>query len=167
MSNSSFVISFGNVVDEDDQISNPSLGCKTLFATHYFELTHLEQSLSRVKNMHLDAIEHGEEIVFLHEIKPGPASKSYRIQVTQLAGLPRDVIKDAKTILASLEQQKTPFSALEEKSSKKDSPQQVELFPTLSPNELKILEQIKQCDVDNLTPRQALDLLYIMKGKQL
>ncbi|MEX0734369.1 MAG: DNA mismatch repair protein MutS [Steroidobacteraceae bacterium] len=77
----------------------------TLFATHYFELTELAQELPEVANVHLDASEHGDGIVFLHAVKPGPASKSYGLQVAQKAGVPREVIENAREHLERLERQ--------------------------------------------------------------
>jgi len=80
----------------------------TLFATHYFELTELADELPAVANVHLDATEHGEGIVFLHAVKPGPASRSYGLQVAQKAGVPREVIQAARTYLEKLERQHEP-----------------------------------------------------------
>jgi DNA mismatch repair protein MutS len=77
----------------------------TLFATHYFELTELADELPAVANVHLDATEHGEGIVFLHAVKPGPASRSYGLQVAQKAGVPREVIESARAYLEKLERQ--------------------------------------------------------------
>jgi DNA mismatch repair protein MutS len=81
------------------------LGAFTLFATHYFELTELADEIPGVANAHLDATEHGDGIVFLHAVKPGPASRSYGLQVAQKAGVPRAVIESARTYLAKLEKQ--------------------------------------------------------------
>ncbi|HEX9706824.1 MAG TPA: DNA mismatch repair protein MutS [Steroidobacteraceae bacterium] len=81
----------------------------TLFATHYFELTELADELPEVANVHLDATEHDEGIVFLHTVKPGPASKSYGLQVAQKAGVPRDVIQNARSYLEKLERQHRPL----------------------------------------------------------
>jgi DNA mismatch repair protein MutS len=77
----------------------------TLFATHYFELTDLAGEIAEVGNVHLDATEHGEGIVFLHAVKPGPASKSYGLQVARKAGVPREVIAAAQEYLGTLERQ--------------------------------------------------------------
>src|ERR1700749_2226397 len=78
----------------------------TLFATHYFELTTLAGEVEGCSNVHLDATEHGEGIVFLHAVKDGPASRSYGLQVAQLAGVPRDVIGQARQYLEALEAQR-------------------------------------------------------------
>jgi DNA mismatch repair protein MutS len=77
----------------------------TLFATHYFELTELADEIPAVANVHLDATEHGDGIVFLHAVKPGPASRSYGLQVAQKAGVPRSVIDTAREYLEKLERQ--------------------------------------------------------------
>ena len=89
----------------------------TLFATHYFELTELSDELPEVANVHLDATEHDEGIVFLHTVKPGPASKSYGLQVAQKAGVPREVIESARTYLEKLERSHRSSSPRREKES--------------------------------------------------
>lgn len=130
----------------------------TLFATHYFELTVLAEQISTVHNVHLDATEHGEKIVFLHTVNPGPANQSYGIQVAQLAGVPRLVIQQAKQKLRELESQA---------HSHPDSlqqPIQVDLFAVkqeLHPA-VKLLEEI---DPNKLTPREALDFVYQLKSQ--
>lgn len=82
----------------------------TLFATHYFELTHLAQQYASIFNIHLDAVEHDDKIIFLHQVQEGPASKSYGLQVAQLAGIPKSVIENAKLKLQQLEKQETVLS---------------------------------------------------------
>ncbi len=128
------------------------IGCFTLFATHYFELTELATQLEGIVNVHFDAVEHGEHIVFLHTLEEGPASRSYGIQVARLAGIPRDVIYQAQRKLNMLENF-TP-------TTKPTTPHlavvtQQDLFQT-DP----ILEELKQLKVDELTARQALEILY-------
>ncbi|MGD8484214.1 MAG: DNA mismatch repair protein MutS, partial [Thioalkalispiraceae bacterium] len=126
----------------------------TLFATHYFELTQLPEQLSHCHNVHLDAIEQDEHIVFLHSVKPGPANKSYGLQVAALAGVPREVIKQAQHKLAQLEN-----------SNDLSSP------TALAPdNDDKlcnkcdtISHEISHIDPDSLTPREALELIYQLK----
>src|SRR5262249_17989502 len=83
--------------------NEPRLGCRTLFATHYHELTELEQTLPRVKNYHMAAVEQDQSVVFLHELRRGGADRSYGIHVAQLAGIPRTVIRRASELLAELE----------------------------------------------------------------
>lgn len=127
----------------------------TLFATHYFELTTLADEITSVQNIHLDAAEHGEKIIFLHTVKPGPANQSYGIQVAQLAGVPRSVIQRAKQKLHDLEQQayQAAHAVL---------PRQGDLF-TEREEEHPVIKQLKKMNPDQLTPKEALDLLYQLK----
>ncbi|MCL6269298.1 DNA mismatch repair protein MutS [Sansalvadorimonas sp. 2012CJ34-2] len=134
----------------------------TLFATHYFELTQLPEETTGVANVHLNATEHGDSIVFLHAVQEGPASQSYGLQVAQLAGVPRDVIHLAKGRLEQLEAGESNNSS-EERAKRKPvnfvSPQ-VDMFSRPSHPAADRLEDV---DPDNLTPRQALELLYELK----
>lgn len=118
-----------------------------LFATHYFELTSLPDSVDSIKNVHLDAIKHNDEIVFLHTVKPGATNRSYGIQVAQLAGIPNTVINEARQRLGALEQDIIRPSP--------PIPQQ-DLFR--QPDELRDL--LETTNPDAMTPRQALELLY-------
>ncbi|MFA7292998.1 MAG: DNA mismatch repair protein MutS, partial [Rhodocyclaceae bacterium] len=132
----------------------------TLFATHYFELTLLANEYPALANVHLDAVEHGEKIVFLHAVEEGPANQSYGIQVAALAGIPGSVVRAAKRQLREFEQRASV------------NPLQPDLF-TSSPApepELPIashpaLEALADIDPDSLTPRQALDALYALKSR--
>lgn len=128
------------------------LGAYTLFATHYFELTELPELYDRAVNVHLDAIEHGDKIVFLHQVKQGAASQSYGLQVAKLAGVPNDVIDAAKTKLKHLELLKfEPFENSEQ--------QQADLFQQVS--EVSEIERyLASVDPDELTPKQAQEKLY-------
>ena len=128
----------------------------TLFATHYFELTSLPALLPNALNVHLDAIEHDEHIIFKHQVKAGPASQSYGLQVARLAGVPLNVIQLAKTKLHELEQQKP--SAVMEVKSVVSSVQQRDLFQDSAAFALK--EKLLQVDLDQLSAREALALLY-------
>jgi DNA mismatch repair protein MutS len=127
----------------------------TLFATHYFELTELPAKAKHAINMHVAATEAGADIVFLHEIQPGPASRSYGVQVAKLAGMPAPVLTHARHALAALESRQQANEA------------QVDLFaepvaadlPTPSAVEAKL----RELQPDSLTPRDALDLLYSLK----
>lgn len=130
----------------------------TLFATHYFELINLSDDIHSIDNVHLDALQHGEKIVFLHMVKPGPANQSYGIQVAQLAGVPKRVIKHAKEKLRELEKQAYPHLGV--------VPLQESLFSALE-EEHPVLGELRALDVDKLTPRGALDLLYELKQKIL
>lgn len=132
----------------------------TLFATHYFELTALAETDPTVANVHLNATEHNERIVFLHTVLPGPASQSYGLQVAQLAGVPRPVIERARQHLANLEQQSLSQSSASHAAS--SQPVQNDLFATAAHPLVDALQQLKP---DELTPRQALELLYQWKAE--
>lgn len=131
----------------------------TLFATHYFELTHLADEIATVKNVHVDATEHHDTIVFLHTVTEGPANQSYGIQVAQLAGVPRAVIDLAKKKLVQLEKPQ-PFSA----KSKHEAPPTQETFCWPEETNHPVLKQLKTIHPDQLSAREALDLLYQWKG---
>jgi len=120
----------------------------TLFATHYFELTSLTEIIDNIKNVHLDAIEHNDEIIFLHTVKPGATNQSYGIQVAKLAGIPQSVINQANHQLDVIE--KNTVDLLQE-----DIPQ-ADLFQQTD----KIQALLRETDPDALTPKQALELLY-------
>ncbi|WP_286263148.1 DNA mismatch repair protein MutS [Thalassotalea atypica] len=126
----------------------------TLFASHYFELTLLAEQIDTLANVHLDAIEHDDNIIFMHTVQEGAASKSFGLQVAQLAGIPKPVITRAKQRLAELETQAPPTIASEPKAF-----EQLALMDVEHP----VVEQLKHIDVDDLSPRQALDLLYKLK----
>ncbi len=123
----------------------------TLFATHYFELTSLADELPATANVHLDASEHGDELIFLHSVKPGPANQSYGLHVARLAGVPRDVVDEARNYLASLEQQLEASGA--------NGPQGQLAFAAATPPD-RLRERLAEIDVDALSPRQALELLF-------
>jgi DNA mismatch repair protein MutS len=123
----------------------------TLFATHYFELTVLADTISTVRNVHLGATEHGDKIVFLHSVNPGAASQSYGIQVAQLAGVPLRVIQQAKQKLRELENQ----------AHVQGVPVQNDLFASVSvQEEPRVMTLLKEIDPNKLTPREALDVLF-------
>lgn len=134
-----------------------------LFATHYFELTHLEEKFSNTVNMHLTAVEHQDKVIFLHQVKPGPASQSYGLQVAALAGLPHPVIQRAKMRLSELEDQML-HSNLERITSSQATQVQFDLFNLQEPN--PILTIIDELEPDQLTPKQALELLYKLKEQR-
>lgn len=138
-----------------------SLRSWTLFATHYFELTGLPDQLEHVANVHLSATEHKERIVFLHHVLPGPASQSYGLAVAQLAGVPEPVIDRARQHLflleqSSLEQPLAPPLAV------RDAPLQADLFAS-APH--PVAEALSKINPDELSPRQALELLYMWKDR--
>ena len=130
----------------------------TLFATHYFELTSLPAQLPNVGNVHMSATEHQGDIIFLYSVDPGPASQSYGIQVAKLAGVPRSVLQKAREKLAGFEQGNT-------------DPLQPDLFRLATPvsgktqEEELVLEQLEQLNADELSPKQALTLIYEIQAK--
>ena len=129
----------------------------TLFATHYFELTVLPEAQPLVANVHLNATEYNERIVFLHRVLPGPASQSYGLAVAQLAGVPDTVIQRAREHLSRLETTSLPHGPAVNGSAAGALPLQSDLFASL-PHPL--LEELRKLKPDDLSPRQALDLLY-------
>jgi DNA mismatch repair protein MutS len=153
----------------------------TLFATHYFELTSLAAEIDEVENVHLDATEHGDELIFLHAVKPGPASRSYGLQVARLAGVPREVVASARRYLEHLEAASPSHGdrsgatagpaavaggRTEETSAPphaSHAPLSLDLQPPHRPHEA--LELLEATDPDRLTPREALARLYELKEK--
>ncbi|WAT00093.1 DNA mismatch repair protein MutS [Rouxiella chamberiensis] len=127
----------------------------TLFATHYFELTTLPEKMEGTVNVHLDAIEHGDTIAFMHSVQEGAASKSYGLAVAALAGVPREVIKRARQKLKELETLSNHAAA-----SKVDGPQ----LPLLSEETSPAVEALEALDADSLSPRQALEWIYRLKA---
>ncbi|MGQ9574625.1 MAG: DNA mismatch repair protein MutS [Thermoguttaceae bacterium] len=137
------------------------IGCRTLFATHYHELTDLVQSLPRVKNLNVAVREWHDEVVFLHKIVEGAADKSYGIHVARLAGVPREVIARAKQILAQLEESHLDAHGkariARPQADAPASPTQLSLF---GPGEHPVLDEIRQVKPDELTPLEALRLIH-------
>jgi DNA mismatch repair protein MutS len=147
--------------------------CYTLFATHYFELTQLADELEHAVNVHLTATEHDDSIVFLHNVHEGPASQSYGLQVAKLAGVPVEVIRNAKAQLANLEganatpDAKRSTTGLPQKVTRRataiaDSTAfQGDMFARQEPSALELA--VSALDLDDMTPRQALEHLYQLK----
>ena len=132
------------------------VGAFTLFATHYFELTELPQQHDAMANVHLDATEHEDHVVFMHHIQEGPANQSFGLQVAKLAGVPEDVLALAREKLATLEgSEPTPLT--------RPQPSQEDLFHDSTPH--PALRALQDLDVDALSPRAALDLLYELQRK--
>ena len=131
----------------------------TLFATHYFELTALPEDYPQAHNIHLDATEHNDHIVFLHSIQEGPASKSYGLQVAKLAGIPDSVVAAAKTKLASLESAE-PVSMAASAVPAPLSPAQPDMFSAPHP----AIGKLSDINPDDLSPKEALELLYTLKN---
>src|SRR5690554_5819075 len=132
----------------------------TLFATHYFELTSLPERLSSVANVHLTATEHQDRIVFLHNVRSGPANQSYGLAVAQLAGVPSAVIARAREHLKQLED--SSLMQAQQSSTDGQRPMQSDLFAT-QPHHL--LLELQDTNPDELSPKQALDLLYAWKSQ--
>ena len=128
----------------------------TLFATHYFELTRLAQDYPQCANVHLDAVEHGHKIVFLHAVEEGPASQSYGVQVAALAGIPGSVVRDAKRHLVRLENREATASPQADLFAAQPDP-----APETPPH--PAVDALRDLDPDELTPRQALEKLYELK----
>ena len=128
----------------------------TLFATHYFELTSLAAEVPGVVNVHVEAVEHGDTLVFLHSVKDGPANQSYGLQVAALAGIPRSVTAQARRYLTELERER---DALRTRSSPQ-SELPLELAPLPVPKESAALEALRDLDPNAMTPREALDWLF-------
>jgi DNA mismatch repair protein MutS len=142
----------------------PELGCRTLFATHFHELTVLADYLPGVTCARMDVLEEGDRVVFLHRVVPGGADRSYGIHVAELAGLPRALTRRAREILTDLEQGPAAPAARERRArSARPVPasgaMQLTLFSPPSP----AVEALRSLDVDSLTPLEALNRLYELK----
>ncbi|MEZ5948609.1 MAG: DNA mismatch repair protein MutS [Planctomycetaceae bacterium] len=134
---------------------------RTLFATHYHELTELEQTLSAVRNWNVSVYEQEGDVIFLHKIVPGAADRSYGIHVARLSGVPGDVIRRAGEILATLENDHFDDAGKPTIPPRQTTPQrQLTLF---NPPPHPVLEKLKKLDLDGLTPRAALDRLYELR----
>ena len=132
---------------------SPRLGCRTLFATHYHELTALAERLPRVRNQRVEVLEEGESVRFLHRVVPGGADRSYGIHVAALAGLPSGVIARSRQVLAELERQR-PLEPPE---------QQLGLPMEMAPDPLR--KELEELEPDTLSPLEALQKLYELRSK--
>ena len=132
----------------------------TLFATHYFELTELAGEYSGIANVHLDAVEYGEQLVFMHAVKDGPANRSFGLQVAALAGLPKAVIADARRTLAELERGMHAHASAPAPAV--DASPQLGLFAPPAPSAVE--HALDAVDPDALSPREALEALYRLKS---
>ncbi|MFQ5343467.1 MAG: DNA mismatch repair protein MutS, partial [Anaerolineae bacterium] len=142
--------------------NHPQLRAKTLFATHYHELTDLADRLPRVRNFNVAVAEEGDGVVFLHRIVPGGADRSYGIHVAELAGLPRTVVRRARHILTDLEAEARAPDALVRKVDQ-DQSLQLPLFSPQSPDDGRLAElatALRELDVAELTPLEAINKLY-------
>lgn len=131
--------------------NHPRMRSRTLFATHYHELTQLSEILPGVRNYNVAVSEEGGQVIFLHKIVPGGADKSYGIHVAELAGLPRSVINRAQEILSTLEAEARKMRTREEIAV-----QQLSFLPTTNP----LMEELKNLEIDALAPLEALNKLY-------
>lgn len=160
------------------------IGAKTLFSTHYHELTVLDEELPKLKNVHVSAIEQNGHVVFLHKIKEGPADKSYGIHVAKLAQLPEALINRANIILSQLEQGNTlavpqaasseiVFEANIQHKQEEEKEAQLSFFEQALPSEgkvtsskeNKVLEDLKKLEILDMTPLDALNMLYKLQKK--
>jgi len=130
----------------------------TLFATHYFELTDLARQYSGIANVHLDAIEYGDDLVFMHAVKEGPANRSFGLHVAAIAGVPKPVIAQARRYLDALENQHVAVERAVAPPASEASPQ-LGLFAPPSPGETAL----RMLDPDSMTPKEALEALYQLK----
>jgi DNA mismatch repair protein MutS len=131
----------------------------TLFATHYFELTALPEQCETMANVHLDATEHEDHVVFLHNIQEGPANRSFGLQVAKLAGIPTPVLEAARGKLSELEQE---APAVSDYAGERVVPAQNDLFAPPAPH--PAINKLEELDLDGLSPRQALEKLYELKA---
>ncbi len=149
---------------------NENVRAKTLFATHYHELTELALTMNRIKNYHVAVKEWKDEIIFLRKIVAGPSDQSYGIHVAKLAGIPRPVVDRAKEILFNLEKKElddTGLPRIAYRSAKKRDRAQLLLFKEDKEQEIlnEMREEIEGCDVSHLTPLDALNFINQMKEK--
>ena len=134
---------------------------KTLFSTHYHELTVLEETLPQLKNVHVGAVEQNGEVVFLHKLMDGPADKSYGIHVAKIAGMPTDLLSRAATILSALEAD-TP---IQKNMEVVEETEQLSLFNEVSTAELGVVDSIKKANLLEMNPMEALNFLYELQKR--
>ena len=140
------------------------LGAKTLFATHYHEITEMENEISGVKNFNTSVKKRGDEITFLRRIVPGPADGSYGVEVAKLAGVPQAVVNRARTILKTLEAQESASARQPKCAEPVEEPAsgQIGMFADMNN---AVIEELKKLDLNTLTPIEALTKLYELKSK--
>jgi DNA mismatch repair protein MutS len=141
-----------------------STRCYCLFATHYFELTRLNAELSNLANVHLDAVEMKDKIIFLHKLEPGPANQSYGLQVAQLAGVPKSIVRVAKKQLGELENQQAahhPQGDLFAVASNTNTPKSA---PIGDLGTSKVIDALDDLMPDELSPKEALEAIYRLKN---
>ena len=141
---------------------------KTLFSTHYHELTVLDETLKGLKNIHVGAVEKDGEVVFLHKMMEGPADKSYGIHVAKIAGLPSPLLERAATILSALEAEETTIPSSvhhEEVSEVHEETEQLSLFKEVSTEELSVIDTLKKMNLLEMTPLDALNMLHQLQKR--
>jgi DNA mismatch repair protein MutS len=148
--------------------NTPRLGCKTLFATHYHELTELAGILPRVRTYRMDVLEEGDRVIFLRQVVPGGADRSYGIHVAELAGIPKAIVRRAAEVLADLETMARDGSEKDRRRTAMASPApesapqiQLTMFGEANP----VIEELKALDVESLSPLEAITKLYELKRK--
>ncbi len=149
-----------------EQIHNSSrLGCRTLFATHYHELTELENVLPRVRNYRVDVLEEGDTVIFLHRVVPGGADRSYGIHVAQLAGMPKSVVRRAREILQGLEEGSPGKEERNRRRQTIGEAREASLQLTFFGSPDPVIEDLKQLDVEGLSPLEALTTLFELQRR--
>jgi DNA mismatch repair protein MutS len=143
--------------------NNPRLNCRTLFATHYHELTELPNILPRARNFNVAVAEEGDQVVFLHRVIPGGADRSYGVHVAQLAGLPRPVVERAKALLEMLETQSADFELPRQKRTRQSAAVAAGQMSFFNEKPNPALAALKALEVDHLSPIEALTQLYELK----
>jgi DNA mismatch repair protein MutS len=153
----------------------------TLFATHYFELTTLADRITNIANIHINAVEHGDKIVFLHSVEEGPANQSYGLQVAQLAGVDREIVQSARQKMQELEKNNTeqrervekngvleldfnlPYANQQHNPNSINTNQKNYSQPSTDQTAIEIKTELEGIDPNNLSPREALDIIYQLK----
>lgn len=143
--------------------NNPRLNCRTLFATHYHELTELPNILPRARNFNVAIAEEGDQIVFLHKVIPGGADRSYGVHVAQLAGLPRPVVDRARALLELLETQSADFELPKQKRARQSAAVEAGQLSFFNDKPNPALAALRELEVDHLSPIEALTRLYELK----
>jgi DNA mismatch repair protein MutS len=138
---------------------------KTLFSTHYHELTVLDETLAGLENIHVGAVEKNGEVVFLHKMMEGPADKSYGIHVAKIAGLPSDLLERAATILSALESEEQPLKEIEADPMIREETEQLSLFKEVSTDELSVIDTLRKMNLLEMTPMDALNKLHELQKR--
>jgi DNA mismatch repair protein MutS len=140
------------------------LGCRTLFATHFHELTALADHLPGVFCARMDVLEEGDRVVFLHRVVPGGADRSYGVHVAELAGVPRALTRRAREILSDLERHPASDGAKGRRRVMSSAPENVTMQLTLFAPPSPVVTAVRELDVESLSPLEALTKLFELKG---